>query len=369
MNIGVPRERRAEEHRVGIAPAAVEMLTAAGHTCWVEKDAGRGAGFPDSDYEKAGAKIVYSGDEVYGRGDLVVKVSKPTEPEFGWLKEGSILMGFLHLAARKRDCADGLLANKVTAIAYETIQCDDGTLPVLVPFSHMGGLMMPQVAGSLLQNDHGGKGILLSGVPGIPPAEVAILGAGTFGTAAARAFLGVGSSVYMLDQDLGRLQQIENRLGIARHVVSMVAHAANIRKVVQFADVLVGAIHVPGVRSPVIVTRDMVRSMKPRSVIIDIAIDQGGCVETSRPTTHRDPTFVAENVIHYCVPNLTSVVARSATYALSNAAWPFISAIADQGLESALASMASLKRGVATHQGHVVDARLASHLGLPEVTL
>lgn len=369
MNIGVPRERRAEEHRVGLAPAAAELLTAAGHVCWVEKDAGRGAGFPDGDYEKAGAKIVYSGEEVYGRADLVAKVSKPTEPEIAWLKEGSILMGFLHLAARRRDCADGLLANKITAIAYETIQCDDGTLPVLVPFSHMGGLMMPQVAGSLLQNDHGGKGILLSGLPGVPPAEVAILGAGTFGTAAARAFLGLGSSVYVLDQDLGRLQTLEDKIGIGRHIVSMVAHAANIRKVVAFADVLVGAIHVPGVRSPVIVTRDMVRSMKPRSIILDISIDQGGCVETSRPTTHRDPTFVAENVTHYCVPNLTSVVARSATHALSNAAWPYVSAVADQGFESALANLPALKRGVATHQGHVVDARLASHLGLPEVTL
>jgi alanine dehydrogenase len=369
MNIGVPRERRPDEHRVGLAPAAAEMLTAAGHVCWVEKDAGRGAGFPDVEYEKAGAKLVYSGEEAYGRADLVVKVSKPTEPEIAWLQEGSILMGFLHLAARRRDCADGLISKKFTAIAYETIQSDDGTLPVLVPFSHMAGLMMPQVAGSLLQNDHGGKGILLSGVAGVPPAEVTILGAGTFGTAAALAFLGIGSSVHMLDQDLIRLQALEHKLGIGRHVVSMVAHPASIRKVVAFADVLVGAIHVPGVRSPVIVTRDMVRSMKPRSVIVDVSIDQGGCIETSRPTTHRDPTFVAENVTHYCVPNLTSVVARSATYVLSNAAWPYVSAVADQGFEAALANLPALKRGVATHQGHVVDARLASHLGLPEVTL
>jgi len=369
MNIGVPRERRAEEHRVGLAPAVAELLAAAGHVCWVEKDAGRGAGFHDLDYEKAGAKIVYSGEEVYGRADLVVKVSKPKQAEIAWLKEGSILMGFLHLAAGSRDRVDWLLANKVTAIAYETIQCDDGTLPVLVPLSHMGGLMLPQVAGSLLQNDHGGKGILLSGVPGVPPAEVAILGAGTLGTAAARAFLGIGASVYMLDQDLVRLQALEDKVGMGRHLVLMVAHAANIRKVAGFADVLVGAVHLPGVRSPIVVTRDMVRSMKPRSVIMDISIDQGGCVETSRPTTHRDPTFVAENVIHYCVPNMTSVVARSATYALSNAAWPYISAVADQGFESALASLPSLMRGVATHQGHVVDARLASHLGLPEVVL
>ena len=369
MNIGVPRERRADEHRVGLTPAGVELLTAAGHVCWVEKDAGRGAGFPDVEYEKAGGKIVYSGEEAYGRADLLLKVSKPTEAEIAWLKEGSVLLGFLHLAAGRRDRIEGMLAKKVTAIAYETIQCDDGTLPVLATLSHMAGLMAPQVAGSLLQNDHGGKGILLSGVPGVPPAEVAILGAGTFGTAAARAFLGIGSSVYILDQDLGRLQALEEKLGIGRHLVMMVAHASNIRKVCTFADVLVGAIHIPGARSPVVVTRDMVRSMKPRSVIMDIAIDQGGCVETSRPTTHRDPTFVAENVTHYCVPNLTSVVARSATYALSNAAWPFIATVAEQGFESALASMPSLKRGVATHRGHIVNAMLAAHLGVPEVAL
>ena len=278
-------------------------------------------------------------------------------------------MGFLHLAAGRRDRVEALLAKKVTAIAYETIQDDDGSLPVLAALSHMAGLMVPQVAGTLLQNDRGGKGILLSGVPGVPPAEVVILGAGTFGMAAARAFLGLGASVYVLDMDLGRLQRIEDHLGIGRHIVMMVAHPSNIRKVVAFADVLVGAIHIPGARSPIVVTREMVRSMKPRSVIMDIAIDQGGCVETSRPTTHHSPTFVAENVIHYCVPNMTSVVARSATHALNNAAWPYISAVADTDSRRALASHPALKRGVATHQGHVVNPALAAHLGVPEVTL
>jgi alanine dehydrogenase len=195
------------------------------------------------------------------------------------------------------------------------------------------------------------------------------LGAGTFGMAAARSFLGLGASVYMLDMDLARLQRVENHLGIGRHMVMLVAHPSNIRKVAAFADVLVGAIHIPGARSPIVVTRDMVRLMKPRSIVMDIAIDQGGCVETSRPTTHRDPTFVAENVIHYCVPNMTSVVARSAAHALTNAAWPFISALADQGLEPALASLPALKRGVATHQGHVVSSVLAAHLGVSEVAL
>jgi alanine dehydrogenase len=369
MNIGVPRERRVDEHRVGLTPAGVEMLSTAGHVCSIEKDAGRGAGFADVEYEKAGGHIVYSGEEAYGRADLVVKVAKPIDDETKWLTEGSILMGFLHLTAGRKNRVDAMLEQKVTAIAYETIQCNDGSLPVLASLSHMAGVMLPQVAGTLLQNDRGGKGILLPGVPGVPPAEVVILGAGTVGAAAARAFQGLGASVTLLDIDLTRLQRLEDHLGIGRHLTMMVAHASNIRKVAAFADVLVGAIHMPGARSPVVVTRDIVRLMKPRSVVMDIAIDQGGCVETSRPTTHRDPTFVAENVIHYCVPNMTSVVARSATYALSNAAWPFITAVADHGLEAALRDVPALKRGVATHQGHVVNATLASYLGVPEVSL
>ena len=369
MTIGVPRERRADEHRVGLTPVAIEMLTSAGHACVLERDAGRGAGFSDVEYERAGARIVYSGEEVYGRADLVAKVARPTDEEAGWLKEETTVMGFLHLLAGSRRRAEAMLAKKITAIAYETIQEEDGALPVLSALSHMAGLMAPQVAGTLLQNDRGGKGILLSGVPGVPPAEVVILGTGTFGMAAARAFLGLGASVYMLGTDLGRLQRIEDHLGFGRHIVMMLAHPLNIRKAAAFADVLIGAIHIPGARSPVVVTREMVRSMKPRSVIMDVAIDQGGCVETSRPTTHRDPTFVAESVIHYCVPNMTSVVARSASQMLNNAAWPFVSAVADHGLESALAYHPALKRGVATHHGHVVNPMLASHLGVPEATL
>jgi alanine dehydrogenase len=369
MNIGVPRERRAEEYRVGLTPAGVELLTSSGHVCSIEKDAGRGAGFADIEYEKAGWRIVYSGEEAYGRADLVVKVSKPTKEEAEWLRHGSTLMGFMHLAAGRRNRVDALLDKQVTAIAYETIQCDDGSLPVLSALSHMGGLMTPQVAATLLQNNKGGKGILLSGVPGVPPAEVAILGAGTFGTAAARAFLGLGASVYVLDQDLGHLQKLEEKLRLGSHLVTMVAHATNIRKVAAFADVLIGAIHVPGTRSAIVVTREMVKGMKPRSVIMDIAIDQGGCVETSRPTTHRDPTFIEENIIHYCVPNMTSVVARSATYALTNAAWPFIAEIADHGFGDALTSLPALRRGVATHNGHVVNPMLAAHLGVREEPL
>lgn len=369
MHIGVPRERRIEEYRVGLTPAGVELLSAGGHICSVEHDAGRGAGFSDVDYQRAGGRIVYSAEEAYGRADLVLKVTRPTSDEAGWLREGSMLMGFLHLAAGKADLVQTLLAKKITAIAYEIIQEDDGSLPVLIPLSQVAGRMAPQIAATLLQNHQGGNGILLGGVAGVPPAEVVIIGAGTCGGAAAQAFLEAGASVYLLDRNLARLQHLDEVYGAARKPVMMVSHDFNIRKVVRFADVLVGAVLVPGARAPIVVTREMVKTMKPRSVILDISIDEGGCVETSRPTTHKNPTFVDEGVIHYCVPNMTSVVARTATHAFNNAAWPFMREVAERVLDAALNDMPALRRGVATHQGHVVNPALAAHLGVREVSL
>jgi alanine dehydrogenase len=259
-----------------------------------------------------------------------------------------------------------MLAKHVTAIAYEMIQNDDDSLPVLVPLSQAAGRMTPQIAATLLQNGHGGKGILLGGVPGVPPAEVVIIGAGTYGIQAALGFLAVGASVYVLDRDLARLQHLDQMSHHGGRLVTMVSHSFNIRKVVRFADVLVGAVLEPGVRAPIVVTRDHVRLMKPRSVIMDISIDQGGCVETSRPTTHRDPTFVEEQVIHYCVPNMTSVVARTATHAFNNAAWPFIRSIAQHGLEKAVGSNPALRRGTALRNGVVTNTALAAALGRKE---
>lgn len=369
MHIGVPRERRADEYRVGLTPAGVELLTAAGHICSVEHDAGRGAGFTDHDYEKAGGRVVYSAEEAYGRADVVFKVEPLTPEEAGLVREDSVLLGFLHLAAGLPSIVRTLLERRVTAIAYESVQENDGTLPVLVPLSQVAGKMAPQVAAALLRNDRGGNGILLGGVPGVPPAEVVIIGAGTLGAASARAFLDVGASVYLLDQSLTRLQHLDQLFGAGRRPVMMVSHDFNIRKVVGFADVVVGAVLVPGARAPIVVTREMVRSMKARSVILDISIDQGGSVETSRPTTHRTPTFVEERITHYCVPNMTSVVARTATHAFNNAAWPFMWALAHEGLETALASHQALRRGVATRNGHIVHPALATHFGVGEVAL
>ena len=364
MNIGVPRECRTDEHRVGLTPAGIELLTAAGHTCSVERDAGRGAGFSDTEFERAGARIVYSAEEVYGRADLVLKVEPLTVTEVDLFKEGSSVMGFLHLAVAPRELVEKMLAKRITSIAYEMIQEESGALPVLIPLSQAAGRMTPQVAATLLQNNHGGKGILLGGVPGVPPAEVVIIGAGTYGMAAALGFLAAGASVYVLDKDLSKLQLLDQISMHGGRLVTMVSHPFNIRKTVKFADVLVGAVLQPGGRAPIVVTKDMVTTMKQRSLVLDISIDQGGCIETSRPTTHRDPTFVEEGVIHYCVPNMTSVVARTATHAFINAAWPFIWEIARGGILPAIAESPSLKRGVVLHEGRVTSPVVAAALGM-----
>jgi alanine dehydrogenase len=364
MDIGVPRERRTMEQRVGLTPAGVELLTQAGHTCYVEREAGLGAGFSDYDYERAGARIVYTSDEVFGRADLLLKVTRPTDEEVEWVPPGQMMAGFLHLASARRVKVTLLLEKKVTAIAYETIQRDDGSLPVLKPMSQVGGRMIAQVGATLLQNNHGGKGILVGGVPGVPPAEVVILGAGTAGTEAARAFVGLGASVYVLDKDLARLQATDRFFG--GRVITMVSHPFNIAKVVRFADILVGAVLVPGELTPLLVTREMVRSMRPRSVIMDISIDQGGCVETSRPTTHVSPTYVEEGIVHYCVPNMAGVVARTATHAFNNAAWPHIQHIVRMGLDGALEQDPALARGVATRDGRILNPALKAVYELGE---
>lgn len=350
MHLGIPKERRSNEHRVGLTPAGVELLTADGHRCYVEAGAGLGAGFADADYTRAGAAVVYSGEEAYGRADLVVKVARPTSSELAWLRTGQTVMAFWHLASASPDNLEALLRQKVTAIAYEQVQADDGSLPVLRTMSQIAGRMSANIAGGLLRNDRGGKGILLGGVPGVPPAEVVILGAGEVGTQAARAFVGLGASVYVLDRDLDRLGRLAAQLP---QVVTMVSHAFNVRKTARFADVLVGAVLEPRQRAPIVVPREVVAEMRLRSVILDIAIDQGGCVETSRPTTHNAPTFVAENVIHYCVPNMPGVIGRTATHALNNATWPLVQLIASVGVEAAIEQSRPLARGVATVEGRV----------------
>lgn len=356
MNICIPKERRDSEYRVGLTPAGVQLLTADGHDLFVEHEAGLGSGFQDHVYQEAGATIVYSGDEIYGRAKLVLKVAPPTNQEYEWMREGLTLMGFLHLSAGSSNKVKSLLNKNITAVGYEIIQGQQGKLPVLKPMSQLAGRMIPQVAATLAQNNYGGKGFALGGIPGIPAADVIILGAGTVGMNAARVFLGMGASVYLLDNSLEVLQEIDREFH--SQVNTLVSYPFNIEKVCKFANVIIGAILVPGAPAPEIVSREMVKLMHSRSIVIDAAIDQGGCFETSRPTNHSNPTFLEEDVIHYCVPNMTGVLGRTATHSLSNASWPFVKQVAGLGIDQALKKNIPLQNGVYTYQQKIVNQAL-----------
>ena len=360
MNIGIPKERRPFESRVGLSPAGVEILTQQGHQVYVEHEAGIGAGFDDREFETAGARLVYSPEEAFVRSDLLLKVARPTREELDWLTPGATVTGLLHLASSREDKIEILLEKNITSIAYEQIQAADGSLPVLRPFSQIGGKMSASVAARLLQNNWGGKGILLGGVPGVPPAEVVILGGGTVGVCATEAFLGLGAHVTVIDKDVNVLQHVYNRFP---NVVTMISTKRNIEKAIAYADVVVGAVLITGERTPILITREMMQVMKPRSVFIDVSIDQGGCSETSRPTTHDQATFVEEGVLHYCVPNMPGVVARTATHAFVNAAMPYIMEIANVGVAQAMLKNPAIERAVNTHSGQLVHLTLLSKGG------
>jgi alanine dehydrogenase len=359
MNICIPKERRPFEFRVGLSPSAVHMLTKGGHMCFVEHDAGLVAGFDDHEYEQAGARIVYSPHEIFGRANLLVKVARPVLEEINWLQPGTSIAGLLHLNSARKDKIDLLLKNKITAIALEQIQLSDGRVPVRMALAQIGGQMVPQIAARLLQNEAGGKGILLGGVAGVPPAEVVIIGAGIVGKRATSAFIAVGAQVTVLDTDINALQQVHEKYP---GIVTMISNPVNIARVCKYADVLIGAVLVTGQRTPIVVTREMVRSMKARSVIMDISIDEGGCIETSRPTNHDQATFIEEGVIHYCVPNMSAVVARTSTHAYINAALPFIQEIADLGIEDAISENPAIEKGINTHRGRIINLQLFATL-------
>ena len=347
MNVGIPKERRPFEFRVGLSPAGVEILAQNGHKIFVEHEAGLMAGFSDAEYEKAGARLVYSTEEVFGRADLLLKVARPMKEELDWLRPRSMLTGLLHLASARQDKIDVLLEKKITAIAFEQITAPDGSLPVLRPFSQIGGVMAAQIAARLLQNNWGGKGILMGGMPGVPPAEIVIIGAGVVGTYATQMFLGMGAHVTVIDRSLAALQHIWDRFP---NIVTMLSTKRNLERSVAYADVVLGAVLSSGQRAPIVVTREMVRSMKPRSVIMDVSIDEGGCVETSRPTTHEHPVYIEEGILHYCVPNIPGAVARTATHAFVNAAMPYITEMAELGPDEVL-NNPSIEAAVNTHNG------------------
>lgn len=351
MNIGIPKERRPLEYRVGLSPAAAQLLTNSEHKVYIEHEAGLGAGFSDLEYEQAGAHIVYRPEEVFGRADLLIKVARPILEEIEWLQPGSAIAGLLHLNSARKDKIDLLLKKEITSIALEQIQLPDGSVPVRQSLAQIGGFMIPQIAARLLQNESGGKGILIGGVVGVPPAEVIIIGAGTVGTCATQAFFGMGAHITVLDISIKALQRVHERFP---GVVTMIANPINITKVCNYADVLVGAVLVAGERAPTVVTRAMVRKMKPRAIVMDISIDEGGCIETSRPTTHDHPTFLEEGVIHYCVPNIPGVVARTSTHSYINAALTFIQELAELGIDSAIQRNQAIYKGVMTHRGNIL---------------
>ena len=370
MEFGIPREVRDLEMRVGLTPAGALALTQAGHVVYVERQAGHGAGFSDEDYREAGAQIVYSAAEVYGRADIIAKLARPTREEHQLFRPGQTIFSFLHLPVASPDLFQALVSRQITAVAYEMIEQDDGARPVLIPASEVAGRATPLIAGRLLRSvqrvpDQQGLGILLSGVPGVPAATVVIIGGGVLGVNAARAFLGLGAEVTVLDHDVQKLRSIDERFH--GRITTMFANEYNIRRAVKFADVLVGAVLLPGQRAPLVVTREMVRTMRPGSVIIDFSIDEGGCIETSRPSTLRDPVYVQEGIIHYCVPNMTSTISRTASYAITNAALPYLLRVGKHGVLAAIENDSALARGVNLYQGNISHPQIAAALG-KEVT-
>ena len=363
MEFGVPREVRhlQSETRVGLTPAGVQGLVRAGHLVYVEKGAGTGAGFDDETYRRHGAQIVYSAAEVYGRSDVVVKVARPVEIEHALFRPGQTIFAFFHLQVASPDLFEALQEREITAVAMETIHNKHGRLPVLLPMSEVAGRLAPIISSQLLMSTNGGRGTLLGGIPGVPPGSVVIVGAGVLGTNATRAFLGLGAQVIVMDKSIERLGQVDEIFG--GRVTTMNATRHNLDRISDFADVLVGAIQEPGHRAEQCVTRDMVRRMRPGSVILDYAIDDGGCVETSRPTTLRDPVYTVDEVIHFCVPNVPAAVSRTTSYGLTNALLPYLKELGSLGIVGMIEHDPNFALGVHVYQGELAHPGVATALG------
>lgn len=359
MHIGVPTEIKLHEQRVGLTPASVGELCARGHRVLVQRGAGAGLGLADDRYARAGATLVDDAEAVFGAAELIVKVKEPQPQELALLREGQVLFTYLHLAADPA-LARALCERGVVAIAYETVTGAGGRLPLLAPMSEVAGRMAIQVGAHWLEQPQGGRGVLLGGVPGVAPAEVLILGAGSVGTAALQAAIGLGARTTVLDRDIERLRALD--LAFGNRIATRYADRASIEEGVAAADLLVGAVLVPGAAAPRLVTRTMVAGMKAGAVIVDVAIDQGGCVETSRPTTHAEPTYVVDGVLHYAVTNMPGAVPRTAAAALNHATLPFVLALADRGWRRALADDPHLAAGLNVADGRIVHAALAASL-------
>ncbi len=348
MIIGVPKELKDHESRVGITPAGVHALVAAGHKVLVEHQAGELSAMPDDDYQAAGAEIVGSAYDVWRLANLVVKVKEPIEREYKHFREGLLLFTYLHLAPVP-GLTGALLEKKVTGIAYETVRDRSGALPLLTPMSEVAGRMSVQVGAAYLEKEHGGRGLLLGGVPGVPPGHVVILGGGIVGTNAAKIALGLGARVTLVDLNLNRLRELDDIFN--GRLNTMASNSYNIARAVCEADLVIGGVLIPGASAPKLVTREMVSKMRKGAVIVDVAIDQGGCIETAHPTTHSDPSFVLDGVVHYCVTNMPAAVPNTSTLALTNATFPYVTKLASHGVEPAVKEDAGFAAGVNTYNG------------------
>jgi len=362
MIVGIPKEIKDNENRVGIVPAGVAALTSAGHRVLVEKNAGMGSGIADAEYTEAGAEIVPTARETYQMSEMVMKVKEPQAEEYDYFKPGQIIFTFLHLAAEP-ELTKALMQKGVEAVAYETIQLADGSLPLLTPMSEVAGRMSVQIGAHFLEKPFGGRGVLLGGVPGVPPADVAIIGGGVVGTNAAKMAVGLGARVTILDNNPKRLRELDDLFG--SRVSTFYSNSFNIAKAVSFADLLIGAVLIPGAKAPHLVTEDMVRRMKPGSVIVDVAIDQGGSIETiDRVTKHSDPIYLKHDVIHYAVANIPGAVARTSTFALTNVTLPYALKIANQGLKTAMEQDSALAKGLNVSGGRITYPAVAEALNL-----
>ena len=359
MIIGVPKEIKAQEHRVGLVPSTASTLTKRGHQVLVQKDAGAGAGFPDQNYIDVGATIIATAEEVYRKAEMIVKVKEPLEAEYGLLRKGQILFTYLHLAAG-RPLTEALLASGVTGVAYETIQVGN-KLPLLEPMSEIAGRMSVVMGAYYLAKHNGGNGVLLGGVPGVLPGRVVVIGGGTSGVNAARMAVGLKADVTILEVDGERMRFLDLTMP---NVKTLYSNEANLTDLMPSTDLLIGAVLVPGAKAPKLITREMLRLMRPGSVFVDIAIDQGGCAETSRATTHHDPIYVEEDVTHYCVANMPGAYARTSTQALSNATARYVELLADYGLEEACKKQPALVGGINTRDGRLTQQAVAEAHGL-----
>ncbi|NMB46350.1 MAG: alanine dehydrogenase [Firmicutes bacterium] len=367
MIIGVPREVKDSENRVALTPAGAEELTRRGHQVMVETGAGRGSGIFDEEYQVAGAEIMSDSVSLIKTADMVVKVKEPLPSEYDLLRPGQVLFTYLHLAAEP-ELTEALIEQHVTAIAYETIQMTDGSLPLLKPMSEVAGRMAVQVGAQYLEKIYGGRGVLLGGVPGVPPAEVVILGGGMVGSNAAKIAVGMGAHVTIIEKNPERLRYLSDILH--GNVMLVMSNLYNIERAVGYADLLIGAVLIPGARTPLLVTEDMVMAMKPGSVIVDIDVDQGGCVETvDRRTTHSEPIYIKHDVVHYSVGNIAAAVPRTSTFALTNATLPYVLEIAEKGVRRAILANESLAKGVNVIGGTIVHQVVAEALGLSHVPL